>query len=443
MTPLRHPRCPTITAAKPQSSCTQSCLKPRRRSALMLILFLSAVAHAQPVTPSQVATWRTQMRDALYIPQHLPTPAPHSYGTFPVTPTVTAERLAYTTEFGLRVPAILYRPTAPSKRKLPAMLLVDGHGGDKSSWYTWYTAILYAGAGNVVLTYDALGTGESSDDHKAGENEHDRPIETPASMPARTGGRMIADILQGVTLLAQRSDVDPRSIAVLGFSMGSFHAALAGALDPRIHALLLTGGGDLDGPGGYWESSHAIMCQSGPYKALRFLGDVPAVLFTMNARRGDTFIVNGTADTVVDIPHHGPDFFADLRARTIALNGSDKGVFTTSFDEGASHRPNWMTPIDDHWLAHELGFPDPPSLPTESMRAWATRTGYELGKSSGREDRDAGLVMVAAPVPLLTQDQLSILPRAQWDRQNHDFLYSTWVQRALAAAGNDSPKGTP
>ena len=400
----------------------------------------------QPVAVSplasgpQVDLWRKQMREALFIPDPLPLVAPESYGSFIPTPGVVAERVSYGTEYGLRVPAVVYRPAALPRSKMPGMVLVNGHGGDKASWYSYYTGILYARAGAVVVTYDPIGDGESNDERKAAADEHDRIIDVP-TMPARMGGRMVGDVMQAVSYLAQRKDIDPKRIAVLGFSMGSFTAVLAGAADPRIHALLLTGGGDLDGPGGYWDSSHAVMCQSGPYKALAFLGDRPAVLYTMNARRGATFILNGTSDTVVDIPHHGQDFFDALRMRVIWLNRGTSGVFETAFDPGASHRPNWMTRVDAEWLGRNLHFPNWPqdtiaTLPLESIRDWAVRVGYPLGKSSAREDRDAGLAAIAADVPLLTQDQLSIFTPAEWERRKSAFIYSSWVARALADAAN-------
>jgi hypothetical protein len=214
---------------------------------------------------------------------------------------------------------------------------------------------------------------------------------------------------------------------------------LSRALQIRIHALLLVGGGDLDGPGGYWESSHAVMCQSGPYKALAFLGDRPAVLFTLNARRGDTFILNGTNDTVVDIPHHGPDFFADLRNRVIDLNGSQRGVFTTYFDPGASHRPSWITPVAAEWLNAELHFPKwrgrrIDELPTTAIRTWAAKVDFPLGKSSGREDRDAGIRAIDAGVPLLTPEQLDVLSLPEWQKKKGDFIYASWVERASEQA---------
>ena len=170
----------------------------------------------------------------------------------------------------MRVPAVVYRP-AKSTGRLPAIVIVNGHGGDKTSWYAYYSGILYAKAGAVVVTYDPLGEDERNPTH-ASTNIHDTFIPGP-QMPQRLGGQMIADILQAVGYLVQRPDVDPARIAVAAFSMGSFHAAIAGALDPRIHALVLSGGGNLDGPGDYWDSSPKVMCQSGPYKSLSFLSD--------------------------------------------------------------------------------------------------------------------------------------------------------------------------
>jgi dienelactone hydrolase len=404
------------------------------RRLIPMLLLLSTISQAQVASKKQIDQWRQQIKQALFIPDPLPALDPEQLGTFAPTPDVTAERVSYRTEYGVRVPAIVYRPTTAPKAKLPAMVLVNGHGGDKSSWYAYYTAIVYAHAGAVVLTYDPIGAGESNDDRKPGAGEHDTKILDPPTMPARMGGRMVTDIMQAISYLTQRPDVDPHRVAVLGFSMGSFTSVLAGAVDPRIHALLLTGGGDIDGPDGYWDRS-AIMCQGGPYRALSFLGDRPAILYTLNARRGTTFIINGTADTVVDIPHHEQDFFDALRLRVIALNGNTHGVFDTYFDPGASHRPNWMTLTAADWLNKNLHFPNWPQHPaTESMRAWATSVGYQLNKSSDRDDRDAGLTIPTANVPLLTQDQLSILTLDAWNQRKSDFVYSTWVTRATAAA---------
>jgi dienelactone hydrolase len=321
---------------------------------------------------------------------------------------------------------------------MPGIVVVDGHGADKSSWYSYYTGILYAHAGSVVVTYDPIGEGERNDDHKDFTGEHDQLIVNPTSMAPRMGGLMITDAMQAVSYLISRRDVDSHRIAVLGFSMGSFISSLTGAADPRIHALLLVGGGDLDGIDGYWELGHAIMCQAAPYKALRFLGDRPAVLFTLNARRGDTFIINGTADTVVAIPTHGEAFFNELRQRVVTLNGGGKGVFTNYFDPGASHRPSWVTPRAAEWLDGELHFPawrnrDVSSLPTARIGDWAQRTGAAVPKNYNRNDRDAGIRALATDAPALDSEKLDVLPLAEWEQRKSDFVYAMWVQRASEA----------
>jgi dienelactone hydrolase len=238
--------------------------------AMVVCWLATGCAWAQKLSNHQVEEWRKQIRTALFVPTPLPKAEAQEYGSFTPVEGVVAERVSYATEYGLRVPAIVYRPAHQTGR-MPAMVVVNGHGADKSSWYAYYTGILYARAGAVVLTYDPIGEGERNDDHKHNTGEHDRVIDVP-TMPARMGGLMVTDVMQAVAYLGQRKDVDRKRIAVMGFSMGSFISVLAGAVDPEIHALLLTGGGDLDGPGGYWDSSRAVMCQSGPYKALSFLG---------------------------------------------------------------------------------------------------------------------------------------------------------------------------
>jgi dienelactone hydrolase len=394
---------------------------------------------SHPATTGQINAWRREVRRTLFIPEPLPKLETQTYSSSEIAPGVTIDKVSYVTAYGLRVPAVIYRPTHAPAARMPGIVVVNGHGADKSSWYSYYTGVLYARAGAVVVTYDPIGEGERNDDHKDFTGEHDQLVVNPESMPRRMGGLMITDVMQGVSYLSSRHDVDAHRIAILGFSMGSFIASLTGAADPRIHAVLLVGGGDLDGPNGYWDLSRVMMCQGGPYRSLAFLGDRPAVLFTLNARRGDTFIINGTADTVVDIPHHGPDFFADLRERVVTLNGSDKGVFTTYFDPGASHRPSWVTPRAAAWLNAHLHFPvwngkDVNTLATVRIGDWAAKVGASFARNYDRNDRDAGIVAVAADVPHLTVEQLDVLPMAEWERRKSEFVYASWLQRAAAAA---------
>ncbi len=396
------------------------------------------------LTDSQVQAMRAKIRAALFVPEPLPALDAKSYGSFAPEPGVIAERVTYGTEYGLRIPAIVYRP-AKVRGKIPGIVVVNGHGADKTSWYSWYTGVEYARAGAMVVTYDPIGEGERNDEHKDATGEHDRVIDVPG-VPERMGGAMMTDAMQGVSYLLSRPEVDGRRIGLLGFSMGSFVASLTGAVDARIHVVFLTGGGDLDGPGGYWDASHMVMCQSGPYKALRFLGDRPAAIFALQARRGPTFIWNGTDDTVVAIPQHGPDFFEDLRKRTIALNGSEQGVFTTYFDPGASHRPGWVTKPAAEWLAEQLHFASWSAkkiakLPTIRIADWAAAKGVPLNHSAERENRDGGLRALDVDAPKLTPEQLSVLPRSEWERERKQFVYTSWAADAIADAKRVSARG--
>lgn len=411
-----------------------------RAGLLIAMAPLLVLPASAKTTKAQVKKWRAEIRRALYIPTPLPPLATKDYGGFSPEPGVIAERVTYGSEYGMRIPAIVYRP-AKIRGKLPGLVVVNGHGADKTSWYSYYTGVLYARAGAVVVTYDPIGEGERNDDHKDGTGEHDRVINVPG-VPQRMGGLMITDVMQGVSYLRSLPYVNQKHIGVLGFSMGSFVSALTGAVDPRFHALFLTGGGDLDGPGGYWDSSHMVMCQSGPYKALRFLGDRGAVLYTLNARRGPTFILNGTDDTVVAIPTHGPKFFEDLRERTIALNGSDKNVFTTYFDPGASHRPAWVLKVAASWLDENLHFANwspaqVKAMPVTLILDWAAKNGVHLNHSQMRKDRDGGLEAIDVNVPKLTSAQLTVLPRSEWEKKRDDFVYSVWAKKAIVSAERD------
>ena len=185
--------------------------------------------------------------------------------------------------------------------------MVNGHGGDKYSWYAFYAGILYARAGAAVLTYDPIGEGERNAQRQDGSRQHDRNVDPP-EMARRMGGLMITDVMQAVSYLAQRPDTDATRSAAVGYSMGSFVLGIACAVETRLNSCVLTGGGNLDGPGGYWDSSSKKMCQAIPYRSLMFLGDRGAALYDLHAARGGTFIINGSEDDVVSIPADGAPF---------------------------------------------------------------------------------------------------------------------------------------
>jgi len=105
------------------------------------------------LSTEQARRWRSAIRTALFVPDPLPRLAVENHGRFEPAVGVVAERVSYATQFGMRVPAIVYSPRE-DRRELPALIIVNGHGGDKYCWYAFYSGILYARAGAVVLTYD-------------------------------------------------------------------------------------------------------------------------------------------------------------------------------------------------------------------------------------------------------------------------------------------------
>jgi dienelactone hydrolase len=392
------------------------------------LLFLALALAAQQDT-------RRLIESTLFVPDPSPALAPQSYGSFEPTPGVVAERITYGTEFGMRVPVILYRPAKPAAPKAPALIVVNGHGTDKYSWYSFYTGMLYAKAGAFVLTYDPIGEGERNSERKSTTRQHDIPV-PPEEMGRRMSGLMITDVKQAVSYLSQRPEVDPSRIAALGYSMGSFVLGITCAIETRLHSCVLVGGGNLDRPGGYWDRSNHTMCQAIPYKSLMFLGDRGAELYHLSAMRGGTFVFNGTADGVVTSEPEGPQaFFEDLRKRTIALHGGDKNVFEFGFEPGAGHRPYFVTRPPAQWLENQLHFPNwtaagIASMPETHIGEWARKEHVFIEPAYNTEVREAGVHALGVGIPGVPRDQLNAVPPGQWEHDKDQFIYETWIAKA-------------
>ena len=386
---------------------------------------------------------RRQIKTTLHVPDPLPPLRSKSYDQFSPAPGVTADRVSYVTAYDLRVPAIVYHPAGATVLQHPALVIVNGHGGDKSSWYAYWAGILYARAGAVVLTYDPIGEYERNALRQPNSLQHDEVI-PPEDMGRRMGGLMVTDVLQAAAYLAERRDVDRKRIAVLGYSMGSFISSIACAVTTRVHACVLVGGGDLDQPGGYWDNSRK-MCQAIPYQSLKFLGDRGPMIYALNARRGPTLVFNGSADEVVDIPHHGQDFFANLRKQTIAALGSSKNVFDFEFAPGAGHRPYFVTKPVALWLEDMLKFPDwtrkqIEAMPETKIADWAASHNVNPpGSSVSSEHAEGGTLALGTDIPAVPRSELHALPEPVWESERDRYVYETWVDRAQAAIRAGAP----
>ena len=387
---------------------------------------------------------RAQVEATLHVSRALPGLDDKNYGKFSPAPGVDADRVSYATAYGLRVPAIVYRPAGATIEQHPALVIVNGHGGDKSSWYAYWAGILYARAGAVVLTYDPIGEYERNTERRSATRAHDAVIEPKEELGRRLAGLMLTDVMQAVAYLSQRKDVDPKRIAVLGFSMGSFVSSLACAVDTNIHACVLVGGGNLDGPGGRWDTKSAEMCERIAYQSLKSLGDRGAVLFALNAKRGPTLIYNGTADDTVDIVHEGPDFFADLHKRTIAELGTSKDVFDFAFSQGTGHAPYFLTKPVALWLEEKEKFPDwtkkqIEAMPEVRLSDWASTNHLPLAQSPSFLKNEGAVKALDGKIPAVARDSLHAIPDAVWDAERENYVYETWVTRAREAVKNGGP----
>lgn len=406
---------------------------------LFVWMLMGAAALAAEVTPAQIREWRSRIKQVLFVPDPPPALAPVSYGSFKPAPGVIAERITYSTEFGMRIPAMLYRPAKPAARKAPGIVVVNGHGGDKYAWYSSYTGMLYAKAGAFVITYDPIGEGERNAERKSVTRQHDISV-PPEEMGRRMAGLMINDVRQAVSYLSQRREVDPSRIAAVGYSMGSFVLGITCAIETRLHSCVLVGGGNLGGPGCYWDRSSHTMCQAIPYKSLMFLGDRGAVLYSLHASRGGTFIFNGMLDNIVASEPLGPQgFFEDLRKRTIALHGSDKNIFEVGFEPGAGHRPYFVTRPAALWLERQLDFPnwtdaDIVKMPETHIGEWARQERVYIEPAYATEVREAGIRALGSGIPGIARerDQLNAVPLDQWKRNKDQFVYESWIAKAKA-----------
>jgi dienelactone hydrolase len=359
---------------------------------------------------------------------------------------VIADRVTYASLYGMRVPAIVYRPDHV-RGKVPAIVVVAGHGGSKSTWYETYAGLLYASAGAVVVTYDTVGEGERNALRLTDARAHDTVFAGEQS-PARLGGTMIADVMGAVDYVLSLPGVDRQRVAVLGYSMGSFHAALAAGLDPRIRFLVLSGGGDLDGNGGSWDSSAKTMCQGGPYRALSFLPDKAAILYALHQRAGETLVLNGMADSLVGAPHHFQSFFNDLNARVAALAGPGISPIDTIFYPGVGHRPSWVDRDAAVWLNARLHFPRWRNVQLDSLgethiSAWAAATGATINKGFEIESKEGGIEAVGHGFPALRLDQLQVVPSAEWQAHRDKYIWQALAREILRAQALPEDVPTP
>jgi len=398
------------------------------------------------VTVRQEEEWRARMREVLLVPDPLPPLDPRTHSRFEPAPGVVAERVTYGTQFGMRIPAIVYFPKV-RPGKAPALIVVNGHGGDKYTWYSFYSGILYARAGAVVLTFDPAGEGERNKDRQSGTRAHDRlePVDAPyhTRLAQHQAGLLIGDVMQAVSYLRQWPEVDDRRIGAMGYSLGSFIVALTGAIETRLHACVVAAGGGLRIPAGEFKPGSKPSCIQGlPYRSLAFLGDPPAVIYSLHASRGPTLVVNGTLDwNGQPRAAQTPAWYEELRRRTIDFRGSAEGVFEIGeFQPGAIHRPYFVTRPVALWLEQQVDFPnwtagEIRAMPETYIREWTKAEHVQIDPGYTAQGLESGTHALGTGVPGLSRSELSVFASEEWQRGKDRLILEAWVRRTRQKLG--------
>ena len=144
---------------------------------------------------------------------------------------VVEAEIAYPSQGPDNVTGFVVRPPKPDKGTAGVVLM---HGGRGQASDFLYDAQLLAERGAVALTIDSPFSRSPDEKIRLGRAELEPTYETMV--------QNVQDILRGLDILVDQYRVDPDRLAVVGYSMGAQPAALAAALDPRVHALVLMAG---------------------------------------------------------------------------------------------------------------------------------------------------------------------------------------------------------
>ena len=150
---------------------------------------------------------------------------------------VGIESLTFQSERGITIPALVFVPEKEPGR-WPGILYVHEGGKEVEAGPTG-TIQMLASEGNVVMAIDVRGVGET---RAIGSVPRDYAfMGTDGYHFYQYGmlghtlvGRRVHDVLRSLALLAERPEVDPERLSVVGQGSGGILALFAAALDERI-----------------------------------------------------------------------------------------------------------------------------------------------------------------------------------------------------------------
>lgn len=151
------------------------------------------------------------------------------------------EKFTYRSEDGIEIPAVLYRPAAAERQRIPAVVYANGAGKAAGA----ANAEALVGQGLLVLSIDLRGLGESRNRTLDGGSgwtgyfgDYNSAMTAMLTGHTLTGGRA-RDIVRAVDVLTARTDVDTANIYGAGVGVAGVAMLHAAALDPRIRRVAL------------------------------------------------------------------------------------------------------------------------------------------------------------------------------------------------------------
>ena len=336
------------------------------------------------------------------------------------------EKLVYDAEPGSSVTAHLYVPKG-LRAPAPALVMANGHGGSKSSFFNQYAGQLYAKAGVVVLTSDTIGEEERDQEGRLGYRGHDKVAQEAHRLGRPTVGKMVWDLMRGIDYLEERPDlVDPGRIGVGGHSLGAMVGAYLAALDDRIHLALLAAM--------YFHRSEAKgFCLFGMYRHIEERLDYPQLL-AMAAPHCATLMLAGSDDPICGDNYVFRNGFLqnyaitrELFARAGASDHLDRQVY-----ENQAHRPYQLCREAVLWVEEHIGLPnwsrdDVLGLHTVRLGDWTRDNGVTMEPAYGTDQHYAGAMVLDVGARHVVPPELACL--GPEERGSPSFTVEGWIAR--------------
>ncbi len=139
-----------------------------------------------------------------------------------------------------RVPVLLVRPAQASKR-LPAVIVLHGTGGNKEGVRDWLTAL--AKKGIVGVAIDARYHGARANGAKGATAYNEAITRAWQTKPGQAQEHPFYydtcwDLWRTVDYLVTRADIDADRLGMIGISMGGIETWLAASVDERVKVIV-------------------------------------------------------------------------------------------------------------------------------------------------------------------------------------------------------------